>query len=336
MRILSITFLVLALFFVRREAVAQRYFVTNQYVYDLFLVNPSAVALKKDCYTISGYYQKQWYGMDLAPTTQMLAFQKTFQNNVGIGTYAYNDRNGYHHEIGFQQSFGYKVVLSKTRKHLSTLLFGLSGMLADRSIDMSSFGTSGALDPAIGGGSNVSGFSFNANAGIMATYNNWRLGFSATNLFPFVNPIYTSYAEPKTYIDLNVHAGTLFKLPKIDLFLEPLIFYRRNNYLDSRLDLNLKFTLPTPNPNITLWGLMAYRRSQDAQMGKSLGTAVTAGVFLGQFKVGLEYQLGLTQARSDFGNSYLLVFGYRACRDRKKDALTCPEDFKRNKRRVMH
>lgn len=333
MRYLYFSFLCLALLGLPKSAKAQRYFVTNQYAYDLFLVNPAAAAVKKDCYVINAYYQKQWLGTELAPTTQMLVFQRALKSDLGIGTYVYNDRNGYHHEFGGQLSAAYRVTLKKTRRKSTYLLFGLSLMANQRSIDVSSFGSAGALDPAIGGGS-VSGFGYNANSGVMLKVNRWHVGFAATNMFPFVNSVYSTTYEPKTHLDYNLHGGTIFKVPSYDLFLEPLIYYRTNGYLDSRVDLNLLATMPTPDPNLTLWGLLAYRRTQEESYGKSLGFATTFGVYWNKFKIGLEYQLGLTDARSAFGNSYQLILGYRFCPDRSKNALLCPEDFKRNKNRI--
>ena len=329
-----ITFMLVGLFTLNRVVECQRYFVTNQYVYDLFLVNPAAAVIKSDCFNISAYAQNQWLGNDKAPYTQILAFQKAFRSSVGIGTYIYNDRNGYTKEIGAQQTFASKVVLSHSRRTISRLLFGLSLMMNQRSIETTEFGDAGALDPSIAGSANASGYGFNANSGIMLTINSWQFGFSATNIFPYNNTIYSDISEPKVYMDMNYHVSTFYKVPKIDLYVEPMLFYRRNGYQDSRTDFSAKVTIPTSDRNVTFWGLLAYRRFTDHQFGTSLGSAITAGVFVGGFKVGVEYQLGLTNARQDFGNFYELILGYSFCRDRRRDALACPEDFKRNRKRM--
>lgn len=307
---------------------AQRYFVTNEYVYDLYLVNPAAAAIKSDCYSINGYFQKQWAGTDLAPTMQMLSFQKAFQSNLGSGTYVYNDRNGFHREIGAQQTLAYEILLTKNRRRVTNLLFGMSLMASQRSLDVSNFGDRGADDPVITGGSQ-SGFGFNANAGLMLTVNNWQFGLSATNLFPGTNTMYSEEEEPKTPLDLNFVAGTIYKVADRNLYVEPLFFYRRNNYVDSRIDLNLKFTMPTVDPSFAWWGVLAYRRSTDESVGDNLGVAATLGIIKGGFMVGLEYQLGLTTAQIDYGSRYQLVAAYRICRDRKGEAIPCSKDHKK-------
>lgn len=332
MRKLYILYTLCILFFGTREASAQRYFITNQYVYDLFLVNPAATAMRTDCYSFNAYIQKQWLGTDLAPSTQILTFQKAYKSNLGIGSYLYNDRNGNHHEIGAQQTFAYKIRLVKKRKRFVSLLFGMSLMADYRYLDMSNFTSSSAsLDPVIGSGGKSNGYSINSNAGVMLLYNKWQFGFSATNMVPFTNTLYTINEEPRVHMDLNMHAGTYFKLPIYDLYLEPSIFYRRNNYLDSRTDLNLRMTMPTADPNLILWGLTSYRRTTDEDWGKNVGAAVTMGVFYHSIMVGMEYQFTLTDARQNYGDSYQLVLGYRFCRDRKKEALPCIDDPKKRK-----
>ncbi|MFT3737505.1 MAG: PorP/SprF family type IX secretion system membrane protein [Breznakibacter sp.] len=304
---------------------AQRYFVTNQYVYERYFVNPAAAAFRSDCYSISGYVQNQWLGTDMAPATQMLSFQKAFLSNLGSGTYVYNDRNGYHREIGLQQSLAYNLKLSETRRRRSNLLFGLSLMVAQRSLDMSNYGDAGAVDPVMGGGK-ISGHEINANTGFIWTINALQLGVSATNILPFHNSLYSNDEEPDLAMDVNFFASSIFQLPERNLYLEPIVFFRRNARNDSRTDFNLKFTMPNPTSSYSVWGALAYRRTIDESIGKSLGAAMTLGIMKNSYLVGVEYQLGLTSARADYGNYYKLIVGYRFCRDRFNDAIPCSSD----------
>ncbi|TAJ12527.1 type IX secretion system membrane protein PorP/SprF [Marinilabiliaceae bacterium JC017] len=296
---------------------AQKYYLTNQYVYDLFMMNPAAAGFYKDCYTVNGFYQKQWFGVDLAPTTQILSFQGPLSGGAGMGTYVYNDQNGNYKEMGLQQSFSYEVVLVKKRRTNSTLTFGLSLAAEQSSLDQTNFTETGMLDPAIGGGVE-SGWGINANTGVLLKYNKHHVGLAVTNLMPQTNSMYREDNEPDQTMDIHFHAGTTIKIPNMDIFLDPLLMYRRNMLVDSRLDLNLKAYFMTPDPDLTYWGLIAYRRTMDHAFGKSLGFAATFGVEFKSFNVGLEYQLGLTQAQVDYGSAYQVVFGYRFCRDKKK------------------
>lgn len=303
-------------------AYGQKYYLTNQYVYDLFQMNPSAAAFQKNCVSVNGFYQKQWLGTELAPTTQILSFQMPVNGHLGSGTYVYNDRNGHYKEMGLNQAFSYEILLLKKRRKLMTLSFGLAFIVEQMSLDMSSFTQTGVIDPVIDG-TKQSGFGFNAGTGALLKYNEMHVGVAVTNLLPEMNPVYDSPFEPSRVMDVHIHAGGSFKVANRDMYLEPLIMFRKNSLTDSRMDLDLKLYMPTPNPDFATWGLVAYRHTMDHQFGKSLGLAFTGGIVYRQFSVGLEYQLGLTSAQIDYGSNYQLIFSYRICRDKSKGAIPC-------------
>lgn len=308
----------------------QKYYLTNQYVYDLFQMNPSAAAFKKNCISANLFYQKQWLGTELAPTTQILSYQMPVTGHMGSGTYVYNDRNGFYRELGLNQAFSYEILLKKKRNKVMTLSFGLSFLVEQTSLDMTDFTPGAELDPAISGGKE-SGVGFNASTGMLFKYNEFHAGLAVTNLLPETNPMYDALYEPKRALDVHIHVGGSWKVADRDLYLEPLLMYRRNALNDKRMDLNLKVYMPTPNPDVSVWGLVAYRHTMDHQLGKSLGAALTGGIVYKQFSAGLEYQLGLTTAQLDYGSNYQLVLGYRMCRNKSKGAIPCSKVFRNKK-----
>lgn len=309
---------------------AQKYYITNQYLYDLYLMNPAGAGFYKGCYEFSGYYQKQWFGMDQAPTTQILSYQGPLTESLGLGTYFYNDRNGFYTEMGLQTSLSYEVMFTRKRKRTASMTFGISINAEQSAVDQTQLTDGAVLDPALTG-ANESGWGFNANAGLLFKYNDYHAGFSVTNILPQNNPMYLSTNEPELTSDIHIHAGTTYKVADRDIYLEPLIMYRRNMLVDSKLDLSVKGFFPTPDPNFSLWGLVSYRRVMDHQFGKSLGLGTTAGVQINNFLVGLEYQLGLTSAQTDYGSAYQLICKYRICKDKSKRSIPCSER-NRNKR----
>ncbi|WP_439184299.1 PorP/SprF family type IX secretion system membrane protein [Carboxylicivirga taeanensis] len=309
---------------------AQKYYITNQYLYDLYLMNPAGAGFYKGCYEFSGYYQKQWFGMEQAPTTQVVSFQGPLTESLGIGTYFYNDRNGYYSEMGFQTSLSYEVMFSKKRKRTASLTFGMSINAEQSSVNQSELTDGALLDPILTG-ANESGWGFNANAGLLFKYNDYHAGFSVTNILPQNNPMYLNENEPALTSDIHIHAGTTFKVSDRDIYLEPLVMYRRNMLVDSKVDLSVKGFFPTPDPNLSFWGLISYRRTMDHNFGKSLGMGATAGIQISNFMVGLEYQAGLTGAQLDYGSAYQLILKYRICKDKSKRSIPCSERD-RNKR----
>jgi len=301
---------------------AQRHFVTDKYVYNNFLMNPADAGANRTCFLINGFFQKQWFDVDLAPTTQMLTFQAPLKSNVGSGTYLLNDRNGNNRKIGLQQSFSVLITLDKSMRRLTTLAFGLSANLEQSSVNQTSL-TGGIInDPAVTG-AKESGFGFNANSGLILRINDFHLGAAVTNILPQNNPLYERLWEPPLATDIHLHTGISFKMPNREIYLEPLLYYRRNKLLNSRMDVNVKLTLPTVDPNYTVWGLLAYRRSMDYNFGKDLGMATTVGIMFKGLSVGLEYQYGLTSAQKNLGSAFLLVAGYSICSGNKVKRVPC-------------
>lgn len=303
---------------------AQRYFVTNQYVYDLFLMNPSAAAYNRSCISVNGFYQRQWFGMDNAPTTQLLAAQLPLGGNIGSGTYLYNDRNGNNRKLSLMQAFSVEVKLRENQRGNTSLVFGLAALLEQASIDQSSFEGGVGIDPVINGNSD-GGFGFNANTGMMLRINRHHIGASVTNIFPQNNPMYNSEWEPELPVDLHVHAGTWFKYPGREIYFEPLLYYRQNSLDDKRLDVNMKLDFPTYKDQFSFWGILAYRHTLDHKWGKSLGAATTVGINYKGLNVGLEHQLGLTTAQGHYGSAVMLVFGYNFCSGQRIRSLPCSE-----------
>lgn len=289
----------------------------------MFLVNPANAGTDKSCYSFSAFYQNQWLGMDDSPTTQIFNFQGPVGHNLGMGSYIYNDRNGNMKELGLHQAFSYEVLLNKSRRRVTTLSFGLAFSVEQSKIDETSFNSPLAMnDPLITGGIN-SGWGFNTSTGVLLKVNDYHFGAAVTNMLGQNNPLYSSPEEPKLPTDIHFFVSSLHKIVDRDIYLEPIIMYRQNTELDKRLDLTLKGTFPTPDPDYALWGLVSYRRTMDHAFGKSLGWGTTAGVNYRRISFGVEWQLGLTGAQLDYGSAYQFVLKYSICNSLKHRAIPC-------------
>jgi type IX secretion system PorP/SprF family membrane protein len=318
----SILFLVFALLSCNYIS-AQDYFITNLYEYELFLMNPAAAGGSKSCSQVNVFNQKQWFDMEGSPTTQIISFQTGLTSQFGIGTYIYNDQNGYTSEIGLQQSFSYEIKLQDQLKRKSYLSFGLSINAEQVKIDESTFYEDGSYDPIVSGGVE-SGWGLNANTGVLFKYNNYHIGVALTNLLGQTNTIYDDSSEESEATDFHIHAGTWFKLASRDLILYPELMYRFNSLSDSRFDINMKFKMPTYNDNVTLWSLLCYRRNMVSGYGKDLSASFTMGVNVSKLSFGIEYNQSLSGSSSYYGNAYQAILGYRFnCRENKNGRVPC-------------
>ncbi len=317
--------IVLTILCVTQIVSAQEHYITNLYVYDLFLMNPSAAGGDRACNKIDAYYQNQWQGMDDSPTSQLLSYQFGTRH-LGSGTYVYNDANGYVSQFGVQQSISYEVTLahSQLSDNRASLSFGLSLNANQVSIDETHATDGYTEDPAMTGAVE-SGWGINANTGILFKYNHYHLGIAFTNLFGQTNSLYDDESSANELpVDYHFHVGTWFRLYGRDIFFFPELMYRRNKLADSRFDANLKLKLPTYNEKIAFWGILSYRRSHDVDYGKDLSSSVTIGINYGAISCGLEYQQGIAGAQSYYGNGFLVSLGYRfGCKDPSKGSIPC-------------
>ncbi len=302
----------------------QEHYITNLYVYDSFLMNPATAGGDKSCNTFNAYYQKQWFGMDDSPSTQLFSYQFGISNQLGSGTYIYNDKNGYTSQLGLQQSFSYEIKLLDNKRQKSSFQFGLSLNVAQSRFDQSAFiGQEQPFDPVMNGGTE-SGWGINANTGFILKFNNHHLGMSLTNLLPQNNPLYNNDYDNELPADLNIHMGTWFKLSSRDVFLFPELMYRRNKFADTRFDVNLKLKMPTYNQKLAYWTILCYRRSMDHNVGSDLSSSITGGVNYDRMSFGIEYQMSLSGTQNYYGNGVQLVVGYKFnCNNFKKGAVPC-------------
>lgn len=327
-------FLIIFAFCLLLVSNGQKYYVSNMYAYDLFLLNPAAAGNEKSCYAISGFCQKQWLGEEKSPGTQLLTFQGPLYGNLGMGTYLYNDQNGDMSELGFEQAFSYRLLVAKPSRsfdHLVSLDFGLALVGNQTRLDETALVDPNRYDPIIGGGIS-SGWGMNANAGLQLNFDDYHLGLSVGNLFPQNNSLYDGDFEPELGRDMQFHMGALFKLPGYDIFFDPLLMYRQSTFLDRRLDVNLKVQFTSPKSDITTWGLVGYRHVMDKHAGKSLVLGTALGISYKRLTVGVEYQHGLTHAQQDFGYSGQVVLGYKFCKKSTSGApIPCSKANKKNK-----
>ncbi len=302
---------------------AQEHYITNLYVYDLYLMNPAVAGGDRSSNKIDLYYQNQWQSMDDSPTSQVLSYQFG-TSKLGSGTYIYNDANGYTGQFGFQQSLSYEVTLANNQRHECYLSFGLSLNFNQVSIDESSSYEGGTdYDPIMTGGVE-SGWGINSNTGLLLKYDRIHFGLALTNLFGQTNSLYEGSSANKLPVDYHFHAGTWFKMKGRDIYFYPELMYRRNNLADSRFDVNMKLKMPTYNDNIAFWSMLCYRRSMDADYGKDLSSSVTLGVNYGALTCGLEYQQAIAGTQTYYGNGVQLVLGYRfGFKDPSKDSVPC-------------
>jgi len=80
--------------------------------YDIMSYNP-AVAGSKMNQEVRLHHRSQWVGFEDAPTTDILSFNASVTDKVGLGGYAYFDSQGPTRNYGFNLSYAYHLLFTK-------------------------------------------------------------------------------------------------------------------------------------------------------------------------------------------------------------------------------
>jgi len=106
---------------------------------NVFLVHPSAAGIGNSS-KLRFTARQQWAGIANAPALQTLSFHTKMgeESKAGYGFVLFNDKNGFHSQIGLQGAYAYHLPLSDGR-FFEQLSFGLSFTFVQNQSDQRSF-----------------------------------------------------------------------------------------------------------------------------------------------------------------------------------------------------
>jgi type IX secretion system PorP/SprF family membrane protein len=318
MNIKYATILILFVTFFVSQTKAQEEIIYDQYYFNYYLVNP-AIAGAERCTHLMLTGKFQWVGLQDAPMTQTFSFRTRILNNVGLGAYVYNDRNGYSYRQGGQLTFAYHIPLSensgyfmKERSYERQLSFGISAKVNHFNFSDLLFSPDNAGDIVIDNGGSDKGFYFNANFGTYFIWDNFFAGLSATNLIPSKMVEFGS-DEPIPPLSAFFFTGYDINMSH-EMTLEPNVMFKMNELTNKQLDINMKFmqTLPD-NEDFSYWLQVSYRQGLDAGNTQPLSLSPMGGLRYGGFHLAYAYTLGLTGINRHNSGTHEIMLGYTWC-----------------------
>ena len=106
---------------------------------NVFLVHPSAAGIGNSS-KLRFTARQQWAGIPNAPALQTLSFHTRFNefSNAGYGVVLFNDKNGFHSQLGVQGTYAYHLPLSDGRL-FNQLSFGLAFTFVQNQSDQRTF-----------------------------------------------------------------------------------------------------------------------------------------------------------------------------------------------------
>lgn len=284
--------IVLGIFFLTfAQGKAQQMPLYSQYVENGFLLNP-AMAGSRMYSPLRLSLRQQWTGVEGAPETQALSFNKNLgdkcttcnvmgnplsrrnkQRGVGVGGYFFNDKYGAISRTGIELSYSYHLQL--TRKGLgkegTKLAFGLGGVFYQFIFDGKDIPVN---DPLYRGTDEVS-YVPDANFGVYLYNDDYFIGASAAHLFESSvklgdNNINDDIMKRHFYAT----AGYTFHLQDL-VDLEPSVIVRKTMASDLYYDLSAKLYINH------FWMAVSYR-TNDQIVGM-------VGVNYNQYYIGYSY-----------------------------------------------
>ncbi len=305
---------------------AQEEIVYNQYYYNYYLVNP-AVAGAERCthFMWTGFYS--WAGMEgnesETPRFTTLSFRTRLRGGLerlGIGAYAYLDKNGNSLRRGGQVSLGYHIPLSggstrgymmKQRDIRRQLSFAIACVVSNYGFDESLF-QQGSTDAVLANGDEDKGYYFNASFGTYFLFDNFFAGLSIANLIP-VKLEELGREEPIRPINPFIFLGYDFQLGDGMQF-EPGAMFKFDTEDKRQLDFHLKFMQDVPGRDFGYWVELLYRHVLDKDNAQPLCLRPMGGIRIKKFNIGYTFGLGLTGVNRHNKGDHELMLSYSFCK----------------------
>ncbi|MDC7994630.1 PorP/SprF family type IX secretion system membrane protein [Altibacter sp. HG106] len=167
-------------------------FYTDYFADNLYVLHPSmAGAAVKNQIRLTA--RQQWFDQQEAPNLQTLSINGRLGRSSGLGLIAFNDKNGYHSQVGAYVTYAHHLMFSRTPVDLNQLSFGMNVGWVESRLDERSFNPND-FDPII---SRILQSSSYLNVDIGASYNflNLSLHLTVKNLLFSNRGIYSDAYE---------------------------------------------------------------------------------------------------------------------------------------------
>ncbi len=224
-----------------------------------YLIHPSMAGVA-NCSKLRLTARQQWFGQEGAPNLQTLSINgRIGESPSGIGAILYNDKNGYHSQMGVYFTYAHHIMFSRNEIDLNMLSFGLSVGAIQYKLDETAFLNEG-FDPIIAG-IEQSATNLNIDFGFSYHHIDFYAHITAKNILKNegINNDIEITSNLRRYL---VSIGNVVSSLGSEWSYEPSIMFQyKEGTSESSIDLNAKVYKSTDFGNI--WAGLSYRRSFD-------------------------------------------------------------------------
>jgi len=250
----SILFFLMLNFLVKAQETLPIY---SDYLSDnVYLVHPAAAGIG-NCGKLRLTARQQWADVQDAPELQTLSFHTRVGEKTGVGAIIFNDKNGYHSQIGIQGTYAYHLDFGTRSDEINQLSLAFSMMMVENSVDETTFTIP---DPEITQLIQSRNY-FNADIGAAYHLEGFFSYLTAKNILLSARNLYNDNYESLNLRRYLFTIGYYFG-DNSSVQFEPSIMTQIIERTGEKLaDFNLKVYKDLPSAQI--WGGISYRRGFD-------------------------------------------------------------------------
>jgi len=315
MKSFKIVLIVLGFLLVKNVVEAQGTLpIYSDYLSDnIFLVHPSAAGIGNSG-KLRLTHRQQWSDNTDAPSLQTISFNNRFGEKTALGAIIFNDKNGFHSQLGIQATYGYHLNFGRDEA-LDQLSFALSASYIQNSVDQRAFTIP---DPVI---SQIVESDSYFNADFSIAYHNLDgfIYFTAKNIL-----LNAQDSENRDYRNINLrryllNAGYFFGWGK-NFQIEPSIMLQYFGRTKEKLvDINTKL-YKTFGENKRGFLALSYRRSLDSNDTQALSQITPIlGLELDRYLISYTYTHQLGDITFQNGGYHQFTLGINLFTKRPRD-----------------
>jgi len=278
------------------------------YMYNDAVLNP-AVCGTKSYNFLTLISRNQWAGFEGAPKTQLLTYQRSQTEKMGLGGTIFNDATGPISRTGAQLSYAYRIPVVKDYK----LSFGLSGSIYQYIFDNDKIILhDDIIDPSMPGGVEKT-LVYDATFGTYFYNDKYYIGVSIPNLIQSKINLETVEDDVNKMVRHYFITSGYNYVINDDFAIEPSILLKGTGSSPLQLDINLRTIFRD-----YLWAGTSYR-NKDALV-------LMFGVDYNNYSFGYSFDKTLSDISTYETGSHGIMLGYKFGKQKDSDRDGIPDD----------
>lgn len=285
-------------------------FYKHYLVSDMYLINPSYAGVDPEVLSVTGSYRNQWADLPDSPNTQTLSAHATVVDRLAFGFYVFNDENGLSSLRGANLSAAYHIPINSRRdlrdyEPEDIFSFGLSYNFFQQTLDLDKVIVNDPTDPMLTDDSyNLNYF----NLGVSFKYAGAYGGVSVLDIPLSENEAVANGIEPLPtwyyfLLGYKIYFGDGF-------ILDPSMVMNLNSNSERQFDLNLIGHIAFGDRQQGVDLGVSYRQDVDKNGSQGLSLSPIMKLKIGGLKIGMAYDIGLSDIAKEAGNGILFSLGY--------------------------